>query len=396
MKAFRSFIATLLILIILGGVGYIGYNTYYLGGMGDMGEIDNSNTPQANQESLNKERALTQSNTQQNTATPNTVAAKNRETLTEAIGLISQAIDLITIDPYSKTTLPDANNGNTKMEGMSGMNGQSLQGNGAINIYPNGNSSVNITPSGNVAVAPKDQTPQVNNNPESMGNMDGMGSTQQSQNNYVYDQGKLEQLHSGIFSLAQGVMSVNQLNEDLFVQSTMVEANPKNYQTYVMQYNMALQNRNKINSAMSMLSQASILINVNPYASQKGYSFNSDGMKQLHEGVYKLAQGMALLNGLNQDFGNQMINASIQVQSISDTSNQLAVNNGTMTTQGTMVSQGIFANMNVTTLFNIILVILLVSLIIGVLGAITNMLSPRNKKNKKIISKIETESDVEQ
>ncbi len=385
MRAFRSFIVTLLILIILGGLGYIGYSAYFMGGMNNFV----LNAPQVNEQLANSEQTPAQNTPEQNPVTPNTIAAGNRETLTEAIGLINQAIDLITIDPYSKTTLPDANNGNMQMEGMQG---QSPQGTPNIIIYPSGNSSVTITPSENAATAPNNQTPQVNNTPGNMDNMAGMGNMQQSQNNYVYDQGKLEQLHNGIFALAQGVMSVNRLNEDLFAQSTMMEANPANYQTYVIRYNMALQNKNKLSNAINMLSQASILINVNPYAPQSGYAFNSEGMKQLHQGIYKLAQGRALLDQLTEDFANQMINASMQVQSAGNIPNQTAVN------QGAIASSGIFANMNVTTLFNMILIILLVGLIIGVLGAIANMLRPReahDKRSKETESKIENEPDMQ-
>jgi flagellar basal body-associated protein FliL len=401
MRAFRNFIATLLILIIIGGLGYVGYSYYYMGGMSGMGGMNDTNTSQANQQPSNNVQTPAQGAAEHSPVAPNTIAAANREILTEAIGLINQAIDLMTIDPYSKATVPDQNKGSMQMEDMPGMNGQSSQGTGAINIYPNGNSSVNITPAENAAPTPNNQTPQINNNAGSMsgmGNMTGMtgmDNMQQGQNNYVFDQNKLTQLHNGIFTLAQGIMSINQLNDDLFVQSTMTEANPANYQTYVIRYNTALQNKNNLSSAINMLSQASTLINVNPYASQDGYAYDIGAMNQLHQGVYKLAQGMALLNKLNQEFGNQMINAGIQIQGLNNVSNHTAVNPGTMADQGNLFGQGIFTNMSFTTLFNIILIVLLISLIIGVLGAIANMLSPRNKRNKQAVSKIQTESDVD-
>ncbi|WP_070000006.1 hypothetical protein [Cellulosilyticum sp. I15G10I2] len=389
MRALRSFIATLLILIIIGGLGYVGYSAYFMGGMNNF----LINIPQTNQPPSNNEQMPTQNNTEQSTVVPNAAAAGNRETLTEAIGLINQAIDLITVDPYSKTTLPDMNNGSMQMEGMQGQQGQPSSGTPTINIYPNGNSSVTITPSENQSTDANNQVPAVTNQGAMSGmsgmtGMAGMDNMQQGQNNFVYDQDKLQQLHNGIFTLAQGVMFINQLNEELFAQSTMVEASPANYQTYIIRYNTALQNRNKLSNAINMLTQASVLVNVNPYAPPNGYSYNSEAMKQLHQGVYKLAQGMALLDQLNQEFGNQMINAGVQVQSLNSTSNPTAVD------YGSTASQGIFTNMNFTTIFNIILVILLISLIIGVLGGIINMLSPRNKKSEEITSKFEGEPDV--
>ncbi|MCX7923092.1 MAG: hypothetical protein N3B21_13940 [Clostridia bacterium] len=353
MKVLRGLLAILLILIIVGGLGYVIWNTGLLPmNHSGMNMTPNTQAPDTNN-SANTQMPGHQNasgNTGQNNVPANTTAIQNRDKLNQALSTINQAIDLISIDPYSKATLPQSNPNNMQSGAAQG------QGSGTINIYPGGNSSVNIAPNGNNT--PNNTVPPANTN-------QGTANMQQNQY-YVFDQNKLEQLHNGIFTLAQGIMMVNQLNDDLLAQSAAVESNPPNYQTYVLRYNTALQNKTKLNSAMNLLSQASTLINVNPYASPNGYAYNKDAMAQLHQGVYKLAQGMAGLNRLNEDFTNQMAQASMIVNSVVNT--QM-----TGMTHGTSIFDNMFGNVSMTTLLNIILIVLLVGLILGVLGAIMSM-----------------------
>ncbi|MFZ5986448.1 MAG: hypothetical protein ACOYWZ_04890 [Bacillota bacterium] len=356
MKFLRGLLAVFLVLTIVGGLGYIVWSTvlpmYYPG----MNAAPN-NQPHTQAPGQQNPHG----NTPQNNVPLNTTAIQNRDKLSQAISTINQAIDLISIDPYSKATLPQES---TAQMHPGTAQGQASQGSGTINIFPEGNSSVNISPNGNNT--PNNQTTTANTN---------QGTTNMQQNqNYVFDQGKLQQLHNGIFTLAQGIMTINQLNDDLLVQSAVIEANPPNYETYVIRYNTALRNKTKLNNAMNLLSQASTLINVNPYASPNGYPYNKDAMAQLHQGVYKLAQGMAGLNGLNEDFTNQMAQAAMAAQNI--------IGRETLgITHGTAPLDGLFGNINLTTLFNIILIVLLAGLILGVLGAVISMLGRNGRSN---------------
>ena len=342
MKVFRTLLALFLILIILGGVGYITWS-FFMPGMNHSG----TNTEQ---------QKNPQGNTTPNNTVINTIAAQNKDKLTQAINTINEAMDLITIDPYSKTTISSI-----IPTDVQASTGQPSQGTGTINIYPEGNSSVNISPSGNNSN---------NNSTPSANTTQGAASNLQN-GSFVYDQAKLQQLHSGIYTLAQGIMAVNTLNDDLLIQSSSAEANPPNYQTYVARYNTALQNKNRLNSSTSMLSQASTLINVNPYASSSGYKFNTDAMMQLHQGIFKLAQGVSVLNRLNDDFTRQMAEAFAQAQNLSYSANQTP-----NMTHGT-----VFGTYNLSTVFNIILIVLVVVLIIGILGAIFNMFKPKDNGN---------------
>ena len=359
MKILRGFITTILILIIIGGIGYLAWNIYFMPNMGQTG----TNVQPDNQTITgNQNNQHNMGNDTENNLLPNTIAIQNKDRLNQAIGTINQAIELITIDPYARTTVPRVNENNPNANGAMQ---QPTIGPGTINIYPDGSSSVNIAPSGNIT--PNNQMPSIDTN---VGNMNPLPNS-----NYVFDQGKLQQLHSGIFTLAQGLMIMSELNDDLTQQSTLSEASPATYQTYITRYNLALQNKTKLNNAISMLEQASVLININPYGAPGGYQINLDAMGQLHQGIYKLAQGMALLTRLNDDLTMQMGQAAQLAQMT--ISNQNTMNNDMP------VGFNLFG-MNISTIFNIILVIMAASLIIGILGAIISLL---RSKPEKIITK---------
>lgn len=376
MKFLKGLVVFLLIIIIIGGLGYIGWQVFMpnyhldLGFLG-MGNMAGTNTQQSTQtpssqssSNNNQTSGMSdmpgmqqgQNSASQNNVPINSIAVQNKDKLNQAIGIVNQAIDLITIDPYSRITVPSMTNQQGSMQA------QPNQSNGTVNVYPGANSTVNVTPPGNNT--PNNTIPPANNN-----NMGAMADQQNT--NYVFDQGKLQQINTGIYTLAQGVMLINQLSDDLTSQSSVVEVNPPTYQTYISRYNTALQNKTKANNAIMMINQALTLVNVNPYASMNGYQINISEMQKLHQGVYKLAQGMTMLGRLNDDFLTQMSQAAQQAQILSSTN----ANNA----QGmNMNSNGI--SFNLTTIFNIVLIVMVVGLVLGVFGAILSMFrrSPKN------------------
>ncbi|WP_184309784.1 hypothetical protein [Anaerosolibacter carboniphilus] len=372
MKIFRALLNTILILIIVGGLGYIAWNTYFMQYMGYPGTDTTNQTPMAPNTDLGQTDQHAQGNQHNmtdstgNNALPNTIAIQNKDKLNQAIGTINQAIDLITIDPYSRTTMPSMD-GNSMI--MNKSNLQSSGGTGTINIYPSGSGSVNITPSGNIT--PNNQMPATDTN---MGAMNPTANT-----NFVYDQGKLQQLHTGIYTLAQGLMLMHELNDDLSLQSAMGVTDPTSYQTQITKYNLALQNKTKLNNVISMIEQASILVNVNPYGAPGGYQINMDGMGQLHQGIFKLAQGMTLLGRLNDDFTTQMMQAAQQAQTALGTSNTTP-----HIGSGNMFSSDFLNSINISTIFSIILIVMVVSLLIGILGAIVSLFKARPRENNRI------------
>ncbi|MCX8125380.1 MAG: hypothetical protein N3F66_14625 [Spirochaetes bacterium] len=371
MKFLRSLLAVFLVLVIVGGLGYIGWSMFYapmnhtgnssMGNMPGMNNSANNQTPSTQTPNNNHQMPNTQhpqNNTAQKNVALNTIAIQNKDKINQAIGTINQAIDLISIDPYSRATVPNPAQGS-----MGNMQGQTNQGGGSVNVFPSGNSTVNVVP-------PVNNTP---NNVSSSTNTNMGAMTGQQNTNYVYDQGKLQQLNNGIYTLAQGIMQVNQLSEDLTIQSAASEDNPPTYQTYISRYNIALQNKTKLNNAISMINQASTLVNVNPYASPNGYQINVPEMERLHQGVYKLAQGMTMLSRLNDDFTTQMAQAASLAQNMASAGNMNSISGMNMSGMG--------LNINLPTIFNIVLIIMIIGLIIGILGAIASMFRKRPEKN---------------
>lgn len=374
MKFIKGLVVFLLITVIVGGVGFLAYNLYFgnmMLGNGMNMSSDNSednasnDTGDSNDESMNmSDKDMSSDNMNQTTAIPNPQDAKNREKLNDAITIINKALDQITIDPYSNATVSE----NSSMQMNSNM---TSQGTGTINIYPSDNSSVNITPNDSTQ---ETDTTQTNTSPTAMSGMN-MGDSKQGteDTNYVYDQVKLQQLHSGIYTIAQGISAIEGLNDSLLGQSMILEEQPFTYQTYVLRYNNALKNQSELEKAMSLLDSASILINVNPYASDSGYTIDSDSMKQLHEGVYKFAQGMAILESLKQDFVNQMSAASMSAQNTIYSIGQMDMGNN---------SSSVFGGLSISTIFNIILIVLIIGLIIGILGSILNLFKHKSHENR--------------
>jgi len=366
MRFIKGLFVFFLIIVIVGGVGFLAYSMYFgnmFGSGMNMSTDTTQNTSTDNNTNNNSNDNMsgmnnTTNDTEQIAAIPNPQDAKNREKLNEATKLINDALDQITIDPYSNTTVSD----NSSMQ----MNStQPSQGKGTINIYPSDNSSVNIMPDNDTQNSDTSQSTMAGMN---MGN-----STQDTQNNnYVYDQAKLQQLHSGIYTIAQGILAVDELNDGLLDQSMTLEQQPFTYQTYVLRYNNALKNETDLENAMTLLDSASVLINVNPYASDSGYSYDSDSMKQLHEGVYKFAQGMAILQSLKEDFVGQMSSASMNAQNAVYNSGQM-----NMSSSGS----SLFGNISFSTIINMVLYILIFGLIIGILGAVLNLFNRKPQTN---------------
>jgi len=366
MRFLKGLLAFFLIIIIVGGVAYVGWNIYVDSQFNNSMDMtsdntqDNTNNEETDMSNMNNST----DNAEQNVAIPNPQDAENREKMSKAIDLIDEAVELITIDPYSNATVPDSSD---PMQ-MDNSQGQASQVTGTINIYPSDNSSVNLTPSSDTATNDNGM-----NNTETQSTMGKMDTVSNQSNNFVYDQAKLQQLHSGIYTVAQGILAINELSDNLLNQSMRIEQAPFTYQTHVLRYSAALQNKADLENALTMLDKASILINVNPYASENGYAYKNDNMKQLHEGIYKYAQGMALLESLGEDFTNQMTTASMSAQNLIYSANQMDMSGS--------IGTSLFSNINMSTIFNIIIIILVIGLIIGILGAISNLFKNKVRTN---------------
>jgi hypothetical protein len=215
--------------------------------------------------------------------------------------------------------------------------------------------------------------------------------------NFVFDQVKLQQLNTAIFTISQGVEELNRLGEELSVQASQPERNPADYQTYIERYNKAFQNKSRLNSAQSMLSQISILTNINPYASTDGYKFDISGMKKLHDGVFKLAKANSQLMRLNEEFTSQMNEAYAKAQELADASNKAVLDAANKAAFDAAQKQNLeYAkameeaakaqsqllkqqnnNSIYTALVYFILILSIIGLIAGIIGGLFRLLFPR-------------------
>lgn len=344
----KVIIATVLIFIIMGGVGYIAWSFLGMPGMSmgsgthtdsgmnsgsgmSSGSRMNMDMSKSNDTNQDQTTAQNQQSAGQDSIKMNMLATQNREKLSEAVDTIHKALELITLDPYAKATEP-----NTPASSSDTANRDTQ-----FSVIPGGNNIIVINPSSNEKA--------------------NSVTTTNPSGKYVYDQDKLEQLHNGIYTLSQGVLAIETLSNDLLVQETLVEANPANTETYMVRYNLALQNKTKLQNAISMLSQGITLINVNPYANPNGYQYNADAMEKLHQGIYQMAQGMALLDKLDNDFSQQMVNASMQIQNQPPT----MVMNDT--------GSGFLGMINSSTVIQIVLIVMVIGFIGGILGAINSL-----------------------
>lgn len=212
-------------------------------------------------------------NSQQQPLSPfNNFASQNKDKLLQVSTVLNQVMEQITNDPYSQITI------SRRLD----------SGDGNSNISVNSREGVTINITGE-----KEKERQF-----------PPGTT------IVYDQAKLEQVHSGIYKFSQAVAILNELNNDLTDQSILIESNPPDLQTYVMRYNLLQQNRNKLNQVTKLLNESMALVNINPYAPESGYAYNSQKMKELHQSIADLGRVSLQLNGINEEMNKQMIQAT--------------------------------------------------------------------------------------
>jgi hypothetical protein len=366
MRIIRSFLGFILILLIIAGVGYIGYSFWVNPGMRSMLGMNGMNSGNSiNMNNMNNMNSTTMSgigssnmNMQGNnmngmnmngasTGTQiNQLALQNKDALDQFITQLTDAVNQITIDPYSSITA----NGGTP--------GTNVQPNGGttINVYPNASNPVNVMPGSN------------SNNQTQSANTSNMGANIPT----VYNQYKLEQVHTGIYRLSQGMMMLNELGDDLTAQSAIIEPAVTDYSTYLLRYNSALSNKTKLNSAMNLLNSATTLINVNPYAGAYGFQYDPTAMENFHKGIFKLAQAMRVASKISDNYTAELSTAANNLN-----------NYGSMYNMNMYTGSGygsFFNFANVPFIFTVILIVMIIALVIGIFGTIRSMFKPKKTK----------------
>jgi hypothetical protein len=361
---FGKFLAVFLVLIIISGVGFLAYNLL----SGSMGSMDmsgmNMNTDQStsdqqkdetekkddtsmqgmdmdedsSDESMNMDQSM---NTEDSTAGANsqystpviTTVLQNKEDLERTIVTLKDSLSLITLDPNIDNNTVNGSTENAPEKQTDETS--DAQGNTIVNVYPqNGTMS---TPS-----------------------MKNMGTT--------YDPSKMDQLHTGFYKVAIGMQLLEQLKSNLTHQLEMASTtvtNPSQY--YNNQYLTTVQNQNKLNEALNYINAASSLVSINPYVSKDGLVYDKDKMSQIHESINKLASAVVDLNKINDNFSKQSIQFS-----------NLAQNSPTMTSMDMNMGGSFFSNINMTTVFNVLVIVFILIFIISIFGYMSRLIkSPK-------------------
>jgi len=364
-KFFSKFISFFLIVIIISGVGFLGYNIISGNGgmnMSSMGSMttakdnktdikENANTTDnsskdnmnmgnsANNTDSNANNNNNNSSTQYATTVINTIL-QNKDNVEKVNLALKDTLKLMTLDPYGIEKRKENNNSSDTKTQQNGQNQTTTQEGTTVNVYTQ--NSTNTT-------------------------MENMGTT--------YDTDKMEKLHTGLYKVSIGMQLLDQLKNNLsfqLEQASLEVKDPSQY--YYNQYLITVQNKTKLTEALGYINEASSLVNINPYVSQNGAVYDKDRMTSIHESIYKLAQVVIDLNKVNDNFSNQAITLGNVTQNY--------INNNGQSMQGMNMNGtgfNIFGNINMITVFNVLVVVFIVIFIISILGYISRLLkSPRN------------------
>jgi len=357
-SVFGKIIAVFLVLVIIGGSGFLGYNLLS-GSIGSMdmasmstgsatnkdqskettSKADTSNSEmkmdENSNDSMNMDDSTEQSNSQYSTQVISAVL-QNKDDLEKTMVTLKESLSMITIDP---NPAEDPNTNSTQEQATGQTTDQTTetkdnQGNTIINVYP------------------QDGTTQTTA-------MENMGTT--------YDAAKMEQLHTAVYKVAVGMQLLEQLKSNLSNQLEMASTSVTNPAQYFNnQYFTTVQNKIKLNDALNYINEAGSLVNINPYVSKDGLVYDQAKMGQLHESINKLAVAVVGLNKINDNFSQQ----SIQFSNLAQTS-------PTMTSMD--MSGGFLSNINMTTVFNALVIVFILIFIISIFGYISRLLkSPKN------------------
>lgn len=380
MRFFKGVLVFFLILIIVGGLGYIGYNTYInYSGYNASNTTDVNGHQTSQQKDTDKNKVQNHSGTQDSGSShqnANTVGLyqaniilQYKESLNKSLTTLNEAIRLMTVDPYA----PGSNS-----KGMADMPMQESTQSGTVSDQQEntqadstaqaqgGNSTIiNIYPQN--GTSPSEQANASNQNNMTMQNM-----------GTLYDANKMEQLHNGLYKMSLGMALLNQLQNQLANQADSASIGTQDLVAYYTnQYNLTVQNKSKLTQALNYINEAANLVNINPYVSSDGLVYDKERMNQIHQSVFKLAEGVASLNLIADDFTRQSVALSSTVQSY--IYNNTLNNQMNHTTASSGMFEGLFDNVSVQTIVNVILVIFIMGLIFGILGFVFSLFKPAKK-----------------
>lgn len=369
-KFFKGLLAFILIAIIISGIGYIGYSNYFF--RYNSTNLNMSMSPSAADATNSMQHGtMTTQNSNTNSLLASTVEdiLSNKQNLENAISAFNRSLDSLTLDPYS----PESNDNHADMNGM-----QMPPSSATTEPI----STIDTNNPIDSATENLGSNTTINIYPTNANGTQGVANTTMSNMGTTYDVYKMEQLHKGLYKLSMGIHKLEKLNESLIEQAEAIKAYNMQDQAkfFENQYTQILQNKSKLRGALNDIKSASNLVNINPYISDNGVIYDKDRMLSIHESIFTMAEGIALLEQLNEELLQQAIDTSINVQNAINNANMLAMESHVQQTTGTMSTP---YSLDFSSTLKLALAASMVLFVLGLIGAIRSLFkTPKQSVNQ--------------
>ncbi|BCN29580.1 hypothetical protein [Anaeromicropila herbilytica] len=334
-----GFIVFLLVIVIFGGVGFLGYNIIFKGKMNmnmitntttdstdSTNNTDSTNSNTMNMPNQNGNMEVTEDNNKTYIEDQISQLSKNKQLLNKAIDTIEASIKQMPIDSYQKDS-----NQQSKTKDINDKK--------ALDSSTSNSTTVNIYAG---------------------------DAIQQNQSNsgQTYDSDKMQSLHNGIYKASLGTQLLNQVAENIDKQIDQASINnASKTEYYITQYNATLQSKNLLSEAQNYINSAIELLNINPFVDANGLANDYQDMNDVHDSLSNYAEAVVELGQLNTDLINQTVQLANLAQDANSQSQMTSVN----------MSSGLLSNINISTIFIIILIICAVIFVISLFASVLKM-----------------------
>lgn len=361
-KVLKKFLISVLFILIFSGVGFVGF--YYFSGsnsemilssVGLSKDASSSENKDSGNQSIHGNMNMSESSSKhtmnmEESTSKNTMNSQylspvisavlqNKEDLEKGLFNLKESLSLIILEPSQHIT-NQANDKNVTDTQMIGNNGQKettdTQGNIVVNVFPK-------------------------NTTNSVPTMNNMGLT--------YDANKMDQLHSSQYKVAVGIQLLEQLKNNLSVQleqANLDVTNPSQY--YYNHYLTTVQNKHQLTNILTYINEISTLVNINPFISPEGLVYDNEKMKQVHDGIKKLAEAVVRLNIINDNLNRQALEFSQLTQSHNQSMSSMNMNENV-------------SNFNLINVLYILVIVFILMLLISIFGSIGSLLKSSTQKS---------------
>ncbi len=198
-----------------------------------------------------------------------------------------------------------------------------------------------------------------------------------------YDAEKMAKLHSGMYKIAVGTAMLNKLGDNFSDQMKATDQNMAGTsQFYSSLYHQTVENKAILTNALTHMSDAPSLLNLNPYVSENGIPYDSERMTKLHQSVLSLADGMATASMLESNLAMQAENYETYVNVPSYTTapaNSMPVDAASASHTATVSGAGVFGGLNIDYIGGILPYAFGAFFLLGMIGYILNQARSRSK-----------------